>query len=331
MNYKISLILFITMLWVLPAAAQDDRYRVEILVLTHLKNTEEAAEIPWLKDYSSALDFLTPEPEPEPELDSNGNPIPQEEVAPITDPLTGEILLADQEEEIIDPNEVVHIEEKSEAMADAWRRLRLSGPYRPLQYLSWEQGRDEPFPLLRVHDLEAVLVDDPYADLRAMLEAGLVVEHLDDGASDDQAAPPPQSFQNKTIDPSADGLAAMEDKNALNEEEPMLPDPTVFYSLDGTATLVRTRFLHLNLELELREAVYEPRSQDDVYRPAPTASLVSIPSQAGQGPVRPSSYRVHKLLQSRQVKTGRMEYFDGPAIAVLAYITPVTLPDPGDD
>jgi hypothetical protein len=57
-------------------------------------------------------------------------------------------------------------------MQEAWRRLRLSAPFRPQQYLSWEQGNQEPFPALRIHDLEVVLVKDPKARERLkMIEA----------------------------------------------------------------------------------------------------------------------------------------------------------------
>jgi len=42
-------------------------------------------------------------------------------------------------------------------------------------------------------------------------------------------------------------------------------------------------------------------------------------------PPPPSSFQVHSLKQSRQVKSGRMEYFDGPVLGVLAFITPVEI------
>jgi hypothetical protein len=34
--------------------------------------------------------------------------------------------------------------------------------------------------------------------------------------------------------------------------------------------------------------------------------------------------------QNRQVKTGQVEYFDGPVLSVLAYVTAIE-PEPGDD
>jgi hypothetical protein len=33
---------------------------------------------------------------------------------------------------------------------------------------------------------------------------------------------------------------------------------------------------------------------------------------------------VHRLEQSRPVRSGRMEYFDGPVLGVLAWITDIT-------
>jgi hypothetical protein len=50
--YILFLGLFACSLW-----AQDTRYRVEVLVLTHLKSVEPAAEADEIRDYSSALDL----------------------------------------------------------------------------------------------------------------------------------------------------------------------------------------------------------------------------------------------------------------------------------
>ena len=54
----------------IPAALAADRYRVEVLVLQHLNSTQEASELNVIRDYSAALDFLTPIPDgEEPALD----------------------------------------------------------------------------------------------------------------------------------------------------------------------------------------------------------------------------------------------------------------------
>jgi len=284
MRYLNYLILFIICsLSAPPVLAQDTRYRVELLVLTHLHHDEQPRELKHLEDYSPATDFLTP-PEPEEE----GEEEEEESVAAAELPEVDEAgtLLEEQ-----DLNALIHIEEMSDVMREAWRRLRLSGPFRPEQYLSWEQGSEAPFPALRIHDPEVLMVVDPYAEQR--------LELLEQAQT--------------TVFADAAGLDGLDDN-----EEPELPDPIVFYRLDGAVTLKRTRFLHLELDLQLREALWDEEMLSPVKVVAPENE-----------PPLPSAFLVHKLHQSRQVKTGRMEYFDGPVMSALAFITSVQVD--GDD
>jgi hypothetical protein len=271
------------------AMAENSRYRVEVLVLTHLDHQQEPLEMRWLQDFSSALDFLQP---------------PEELVEP-----GPEATLPDLEEEATDPeqseseepdpwNVVTHVEEMGPEMAEAWRRLRLSAPFRPLQYLSWEQGSTPPFPVLRVHDLESVLVEDPWAEERlALVEAdsGLVFGDA----------------------------AAMAEEIGGDDETEALPDPINYYRLDGTVSLIRTRFLHLSIVAEWREPVF-----DETLTAGPLT-----PSSAAEIESRPSAFRVHRLEQSRPVRSGRMEYFDGPVLGVLAWVSDIsdTVVEPADD
>jgi len=278
MRYSHYLILFISCLLNLtPVLAQDTRYRVELLVLTHLNHDQQPRELKHLEDYSPATDFLTP-PEPEEEWEEEE----EESVAAAELPEVDEAgtLLEEQ-----DLNALIHIEEMSDVMREAWRRLRLSGPFRPEQYLSWEQGSEAPFPTLRVHNLEVIMVDDPFAEQRAEL----------------------LEQEQTTVFADTAGLDALD-----GIEEPGLPEPTVFYRLDGAVTLKRTRFLHLDLDLQLREALWDEEMLSPVKVVAPENE-----------PPLPSAFLVHKLQQSRQVKTGRMEYFDGPVMSVLAFINSV--------
>jgi len=263
------------------AFAEGTRYRVELLVLTHLRHNQEPEEQKRPEDYSSAVDFLTP---PKEESEEVADEAEQEAID------AAENLLVAEEP---DPNALIHVEEMSDAMREAWRRLRLSGPFRPEQYLSWEQGDEEPFPALRIHDLEVVLVDDPYAELRLELQ--------------EQALEETENESEPTVFADAAGLVS------LNEnEEPELPDPTLYYRLDGAVTLKRMRFLHLVLDLQLREAVW-----DEEYQAVSEIDVAELEKPS------PSAFRVHELQQSRQVKTRRMEYFDGPVLSVLAFITSI--------
>ena len=274
MRYLNYLILFIIcLLLATPVLAQDTRYRVELLVLTHLHHVQEPRELPFLEDYSPAMDLLAP---PAAVEKAEGD----EEEADIE-------LAAVPETEEPDPNAIVHIEEMSEVMREAWRRLRLSAPFRPEQYLSWEQGSEEPFPALRIHDPEVIMVVDPYAEQRQeLLEQGQTTVFAD-GA----------------------GLDSLDET-----EEPELPDPVVFYRLDGSVTLKRTRFLHLELDLQLREAVWDEES----------LARAEVMTPEYEKP-QPSAFQVFALRQSRQVKSRRMEYFDGPVLSVLAYITSIAV------
>lgn len=286
MIYKILLILFLILLDGLgPVFAQETRYRVEILVLRHLEQNVEPFERLELPDFSMATDFLTPVAEDAEEKDESPEAADTME-QPLADAAEDATLeIADLTEPPLDPNRLIHIEEMSSVMQETWRRLRLSGPFRPEQYLSWEQGNQEPFPSLRMHDLTVVMIDDPWAESR------------------------PQAGDTATVFADAGGLDAAANGGM---EGPALPDPVIYYRLDGTVTLRRSRFLHLDLDLQFREPVW---TQD-------------IPVAPGGGntekqPVQPSSFRVYALKQSRQVRTGRMEYFDGPFLGVLARITQI--------
>ena len=299
MSYKILLIFFSTIVLNHSVAwAGDERYRVEVLVLTHLHHGEPPVETSRARDYSGSLDFLAPESDEEDaadEVEAGGS-----ERAPGS-AQEGEPAAADGEPPEPDPNAVVHLTEMSPVMADAWRRLRLSAPFRPEQYLAWEQGSSEPFPLLRVHDPELLWTYDAYAALRALLAETEIPP---------QPPVPEAGAEAAALEPEAgDGL----------------PEPRRYYRLDGTVQLRRSRFLHLDLDLELREAIF-----DETPAPAQLGLMAASPRTvaAETGPHRapseapaPSSYRVYRLEQSRQVKTGQLQYFDTPVLGVLAYIT----------
>jgi hypothetical protein len=93
---------------------------------------------------------------------------------------------------------------------------------------------------------------------------------------------------------------------------PPIPDPVIYYRLDGTAQLVRSRFLHLELNLQLREALWDPEQPRFV-----------LDENGESTPLPPSAFRVYAMQQRRQVRTQRMEYFDGPKLGVLAWVTEI--------
>lgn len=271
-------------------AADRSRYRVEIIVLSHLQHDAVPEEMTRLRDYSAALDFLAPAVEGDGEAPGGqdaaaaADGIPAAGYAPGAEESVGEPVDgsgAGGEPETDPWQEVVHLPEMGPEMQEAWRRLRLSGPFRPLQFLAWEQGGDAPFPSLRVHDLKVVHSEDPWVEEREAL--ALASQEREDRRGDGPAYP-----------------GAPEDADSL-------PPPIRQYRLDGTAMLRRSRFLHLALALELRTPQHEPNREPH-----------------SEPHLEPTSFLVHRLEQSRVVATGRMEYFDGPVLGVLAWISDIS-------
>lgn len=312
MTYRLYLILFIVIFLALPLHSQAQelqRYRVEVLVLLHLQHTEPGEVTDALRDYSDTLDLLLPVEE---EVEIVCPPDPIEDTESSADVLPDDDAAVEEEDIPPDPNAVVRVEEMGPEMSEAWRRLRLSGPFRPLQYLSWEQGNQPPFPVLRLRDEEVVWVDDPYADMR---EALLEEEELNA-----PVAPEPE--------PDPCDPASAETLPDPGQYEFALPDPTEYYVLDGSVSLERRRFLHLDLDFELRERL---DTNDSGPQPAAPAAAQWTTGRRTLPPVvqqESTEFLVHAMQQTRQVRSGRMEYFDGPVIGVLAWITPIAVAEP---
>ena len=312
---RIFIISFICILLVFSSVAtaqEQQRYRVEVLVLQHLRHAEAGQVTDALRDYSSALDLRLPEEEEE-------ILCPPDTLADAADAAGDPAALEaepDALEEAPDPNAVVLVEEMGPEMADAWRRLRLSGPFRPLQYLAWEQGNQEPFPRLRLHSEEIAWVDDPYEDMRAALAAEQAEAQIDNDAATATEADPCDPAFEAVEDPLISAIDA-------------LPDPIAYYELDGQVSLERRRFLHLNLDIELRERIETADAETAPLTreasPQWSPGRRALPSLAQRA--RPE-FRVFAMEQARQVRSGRMEYFDGPVIGVLAWITPIAVAEP---
>jgi hypothetical protein len=93
-----------------------------------------------------------------------------------------------------------------------------------------------------------------------------------------------------------------------------VPGLVRYFHLDGTARLRVSRFLHLDLDIELRE----PAEGGAQY-----AALQPEPGQSVAGALPPKAYTVHAIRQSRQLQLENLQYFDGPVIAVLALVSRV--------
>lgn len=96
----------------------------------------------------------------------------------------------------------------------------------------------------------------------------------------------------------------------LEAEDPLAAYMSSYYQLDGALQLRRSRFLHLHLDFELRQQIVSNVIQ---------ASL----SSAGNTP-EPSDVtqrKIFSLKQNRQIRTGRLHYFDTPYFGALVFVT----------
>ena len=286
------------------ALAESGAYQVEVIVFRNLAVAAEPAPVDELRSFSRFPSLLEPVLEVPLEVGlmeavtdpQQGDPEPMEESEPI-------MLRADL------PDDLVAVDEKSPALDDAWRRLRGSRDYRPLLYAGWRQNRVDYYPPVRVHDLEVI-------DTRLQIPANI-------------SFATPAVADPALADPAVTGLTA-EDPIVVEPTDidpmavdPVASDPTAanlmaayrvnFYRLDGSVQLRRSRFLHLYLDIEYRET--GPWTGPDPMTPD---GIIDVQPDEASSP-----YTVFALQQNRQVRTGRMQYFDTPQFGVLVLVTAI--------
>lgn len=291
----------IIMLFSLPGAyAQEEevRYRVEVLVFRQLDFEDEPDPRSTITSYVAARDFEADGlPAMEQFEPGSCNPPPTPPFRPGVDPAQ------DDPERAVTP-----VTSRSDVMTDVWRRLRLGAHYRPEAFLAWDQGASEPFPLMRIHNQEVLDLEDPEPERRPLASRLSWTCAGSDGE----------------IVYSADYVLEYDplDGNLLPRA---LPRHLSHYRLDGTVQLRRARFLHIDLDVVYRQPLVEPAAQAVI--PFPIAGSVT---SAGE-PIGPPRYEVQWLKQSRQVRTGRMEYFDSPWLGVLVWVSEIEPVDPASD
>jgi hypothetical protein len=183
----------------------------------------------------------------------------------------------------------------SDQMRSAWNRLERTTDIEPLFIQTWEQSRIDYHPPVRVHD-------DQVLATRIHIPGHLA--YVD-----------------------------------LQEADLFRPYRQSWYRLDGTVQLRRTRFLHLDLDLEFRTELLPPAepeqdvavtSEDPVPEidrtlplleapywnpPVPLTEPIDVP------PVPVPGALLHRLKESRQIRSGELLYFDTPYLGVLARVT----------
>jgi hypothetical protein len=192
------------------------------------------------------------------------------------------------------PDDFSVVDEKSGAMDRAWRRLRSSGSYRPLLYAAWKQERIEYYPPIHIHN-------DQVIGSRLHPQAQATGQSPGPREADTAAVPArAPAHEPPTGEPSPALEAGANEAVAAAAPEPVYDN---LYQLDGTVQLRRSRFLHLDLDLEYR------LQADELPEPE-------------QGNFNGAT-RIYHFNQSRQVNTGEMQYFDSPYFGALVLVTAV--------
>ncbi len=313
MLYRLFILLFLTLMPALLMAQQavsqpqaERHYRVELIVVRHLAGTSDSAPQDELRDLSEVLDLYAPVDEDASDAASKSAVVDKGAEADLITEGSAEVLPEDIPEEVPEEPLAVRIDDMSDTMREAWRRLRLSSGFRPELFRAWEQSGDSPFPQLRIHDDEVLfeIVPAELPPAAQVDEYGALV------------------FSDETVHLQQD-----EDQtDSLGTGDLPVPPPRqLYYRIDGTAALARTRFLHLDLDIELREPLFEQEPDSPVvgkeegYTEGGSGKMLA---DTKVGPAAAaSSFRLHHIAQRRQVKSEQMEYFDGPVIGVLAFVT----------
>ena len=104
----------------------------------------------------------------------------------------------------------------------------------------------------------------------------------------------------------------------LAAEDPLAAYRSTFYQLDGSIQLRRSRFLHLFLDIEIREEQASSGFEPDFFTPGDTRQTTVA------GPVSSPGMGVFNLKQNRQVRTGQLQYFDTPFFGALVFVSAIS-------
>ncbi len=100
----------------------------------------------------------------------------------------------------------------------------------------------------------------------------------------------------------------------LAAEDPLAAYRSTFYQLDGSLQLRRSRFLHLYLDLEYRDENSGEAIETDFF-------------DSQDAPVELAGFNeknsIFRLKENRQIRTGRLQYFDAPHFGALVLVTAI--------
>ncbi len=214
------------------------------------------------------------------------------------------------------------LEKTDGSFASIWTRLERLADYEPLLRLTFEQTMFDYHPAVRVHNEEVM---------------GRELHFPADIVYLDLASYPPAE-PNDPDPPGVDLFATY-----------MQP----LYQLDGTLRMRRSRFLHLDLDLEYRLPGPAWDREFDRLKPgfewvgnAPAIDATDVPDM----PVVPAQvivndaahvvldpalepplaepFDLYRLQQSRQIKSNTLQYFDSAFLGAIVRVTPIAAEAP---
>ena len=112
----------------------------------------------------------------------------------------------------------------------------------------------------------------------------------------------------------------------LTAQDPLAAYRSDYYQIDGSLQLRRSRFLHLYLDLELREEASQNNGAAAADQSMTGESFLTTTDKQSftdTGMRETGGYGVYALQQNRQISTGEMQYFDTPYFGALVYVTNV--------
>ena len=105
----------------------------------------------------------------------------------------------------------------------------------------------------------------------------------------------------------------------LTSDDPLAAYRSTFFQIDGSLQLRRSRFLHLFLNLEIREKSSNNTVEAEVLGDG------NPPVDMGSELDRQGVYEIYTLSQNRQISTGKMQYFDTPYFGALVFVSSITV------
>lgn len=112
----------------------------------------------------------------------------------------------------------------------------------------------------------------------------------------------------------------------LTAEEPLAEYVSSFYRLDGSVQLRRSRFLHIYIDLEIRESTaLEPVVSEQTIVSDSQTNFFNPSELSDTGMADESLHSIFRLMQNRQVRTGDLQYFDSPYFGALVMVTQVSV------